>query len=107
MINTLIKIYNNRVYTNFQNNIIPKNNESFICLSVILLDSNFVNSDKQYYLQTFVAECKKVKKTTNKIINRINEDLEWSESNDDKCQSLCLKLVFNFYMLYSISVCYF
>ena len=85
MINTLIKIYNNRVYTNFQNNIIPKNNESFICLSVILLDSNFVNSDKQYYLETFFAECKKVKKTTNKIINRINEDLEWSESDDDKC----------------------
>ena len=46
------------MYTNFQNNIIPKNNESFICLSVILLDSNFVNSDKQYYLETFFAECK-------------------------------------------------
>ena len=33
-----IKIYNNRVYTNFQNNKIPRDNEYCACLSVILLD---------------------------------------------------------------------
>ena len=44
-----VKIYNNRVDTNFQHNEIPKDNEYFACLSVILLDSIFVNSDKEYY----------------------------------------------------------
>ena len=44
-----IKIYNNKVYTNFQHNKIPKDNEYCACLSVILVDSIFVNSDKEYY----------------------------------------------------------
>ena len=48
------------MYTYFQNNKIPKNNKYFICLSVTLLDSNFVNSKKQYYPETFLAECKNV-----------------------------------------------
>ena len=47
-IKTKIKIYNNRVYTNFQHNKIPKDNEYCACLPVILLDSIFVNSDKEY-----------------------------------------------------------
>ena len=34
------KIYNDRVYTNFQHKI-PKDNEYYACLSVILLDSIF------------------------------------------------------------------
>ena len=55
-IKTNIKIYNNRVYTNFQDNKIPKDKEYFACLSVILLDSIFVNSDKEYYLQMLLEE---------------------------------------------------
>ena len=31
------KIYNNRVYTNFQHNKIPKDNEYCACLSAIIL----------------------------------------------------------------------
>ena len=54
---TKVKIYNDKVYTNFQNNKIPKDNEYCACLSVILLDSIFVNSNKEYYLQIFL-ECK-------------------------------------------------
>ena len=54
---TKIKIYNNRVYTNFQHNKIPKHNEYCACLSVTLLDSIFVNSDKEYYPQ-ILLECK-------------------------------------------------
>ena len=42
-----IKIYNGKVYSNFQNNKIPKNNEHCTCFSVILLDSIFVNSKKR------------------------------------------------------------
>ena len=47
-IKTKIKIYNDKVYTNFQHNKMPKDNEYCACLSVILLDSIFVNSDKEY-----------------------------------------------------------
>ena len=57
-IKTKITIYNDEVYTNFQNNKIPKDNEYFTCLSVILLDSVLVNSDKKYYSQRFLKECK-------------------------------------------------
>ena len=57
-IETKIKIYNNRANTNFQHNKIIKDNEYFVCLSVILLDSSFVNSDKEYYPQILLDECK-------------------------------------------------
>ena len=40
-IKTKKKIYNDRVYTNFQHNKIPKGNEYCACLSVMLLDSFF------------------------------------------------------------------
>ena len=42
-IKTKIKICNDRVYTNFQQNKIPNDNGYCACLSAILLDSIFVN----------------------------------------------------------------
>ena len=39
-------------------NIIPKDNEYCSCLSVTLSDSIFVNSDKEFYPQIFLEECK-------------------------------------------------
>ena len=78
-IKTKIKIYNDKVYANFQNNKIPKDNDYFTCLSVILLDSIFVNSNKKYYPQIFLKECKYVIKKINTII----EDLELREFDDD------------------------
>ena len=75
-----IKIYNNRVYTNFQLNKVPKDNEYCVCLFVILLDSIFVNSNKEYYPQIFLEECKYAIK---KKVNTTNEDLELSESDDE------------------------
>ena len=39
-------------------NKIPKDNEYCTCLPVILLDSIFFNSDKEYYPQTFLEEFK-------------------------------------------------
>ena len=65
-------IYNNRVYSNFQHNEIPKDSEYFAYLSIILLDSVFVNSDKEYYPQILLEECKYVIKKK-KIVNTINE----------------------------------
>ena len=82
-IKTKRKIYNNRVYTNFQHNKIPKDNEYFVCLSVILLDSVFVNSDKEYYPQILLEECKKYAIKNKKVVYTINEDLELSESHDE------------------------
>ena len=55
-IKTKINIYSNRVYANFRYNKIPKDNEYCTCLSVILLDSIFVNSNKKYYPQIFLEE---------------------------------------------------
>ena len=81
-IKTKINIYNDKVYTNFQHNKIPKDNEYCACLSVILLDSIFINSDKEYYPQIFLEECKYVIKNK-KLVNAINEDLELSESDDE------------------------
>ena len=57
-----------------------KINEYCLCLSVILLDSIFVNSDKEYYPQIFLEEFKYMIKDR-KIINTINDDLELTESN--------------------------
>ena len=79
---TNIKIYNDRIYTNFQHNKIPKDDESCACLSVILLDSLFVNLDKEYYPLIFLEECKYATKNK-KIVNTINEHLELSDEFDE------------------------
>ena len=81
-IKTKIKIYNDKVYTNFQDNKIPKDNEYFACQSAILLDSIFVNSNKECYPQIFLEECKYIIKDKT-IVNTINKDLKLSESDDE------------------------
>ena len=81
-----IKIYNERVYTNFQHNKIPKDNEYCACSSVILLDSIFADSDKEYYLQILLEECKYAIKNKT-IVNTINKDLELSASNESDDES--------------------
>ena len=88
-IKTKIKIYNSRVYTNFRHNEIPKDNEYFACLSVILLNSIFVNLDKEYYPHIFLGE-RKYSIRNKKIVNTINEDLELSESNDESIESMII-----------------
>ena len=81
-IKTKIKIYNAKVYTNFQRNKIPKDNEYCACLSVILLDFVFVHSNKEYYPQIFLEECKYAIKDR-KIVNTISEHLKLIESDDE------------------------
>ena len=80
-IKTKIKIYNNRVSTNFQGNKIPKDNECCACLSVTLLDS-VVKIDNDYYPQIYLEECKYAVKNK-KIMNTINEELNLDESDDE------------------------
>ena len=81
-VKTKIKLYNYRLHKNFQNNKIPKDKEYCTYLSVILLDSIFVSSDKDYYPQIFLEEWKYVIKDR-KIVSSISEDLELSECNDE------------------------
>ena len=82
-IKTKIKICNDRAYANFQYNKMPKGNEYYPCLSVILLDSILVNSDKECFPQIFLEECKYMMKNR-ELMNTINEDLVLSKSNDDE-----------------------
>ena len=80
-IKTKIKIYVNSIITNFHNKKIPKEKESCKCLSVIMIDS-VTKSNKKYYPQTLLEECKYVQEKI-KTENYINEELEESDSNDE------------------------
>ena len=52
---------NGKINTNFHDNKIPKEGSQFICLTVILIHSVF-RTDKIYYSQVFLEECKYVVK---------------------------------------------
>ena len=58
----------------------PKENASYKCLPLIMLDS-VISVTKKHYLQTFLEECKyEIKK--NKTENLINDDLDPSSSDN-------------------------
>ena len=74
-IKTKVNSYADKVNTNFQSNTIPKENESYKCLSLIMLDS-VIRVSKKYYPQTLLEECKyKIKK--NKMEKVIYDDLDY------------------------------
>ena len=58
-IKTKCRVNNDRVNTNFQGKKAPKENASYKCLSVIMLDS-VIRVNKKYYSQTLLEECKYV-----------------------------------------------
>ena len=76
-----VKMYDNKVNTNFQVKETPKGDSSYKCLSMIILDS-VVKVGKKYYPQVFLEECKYIKRK-NKMFNYINDDLEKTSSDDD------------------------
>ena len=78
-IKTKIKIYGDKVNTNFQGKKVPKENASYKCLSLIMLDS-VIRVNKKYYPQTLLEECKYVIRK-NKLKNLINSDLSLSSSD--------------------------
>ena len=80
-IKTKIKIYEDRVNTNFQGKKVPKENASHKCLSLIMLDS-IIRVNKKYYPQTILEECKYIYTTKNKMENLINNDLYLSSSDE-------------------------
>ena len=76
-----IKSYGDKVNTNFQSKKTPKENVSYKCLPLIMLDS-VIRVSKKYYPQILLEECKyEIKKT--KIENLINDDLEQSSSDEE------------------------
>ena len=80
-IKTKIKLYGDKVNTNFQGKKIPKENASYKCLSLIMLDSA-IRANKKYYPQTLLEECK-YEITKSKIENLINDDLDPSLSDNE------------------------
>ena len=77
-IKTKIKMFEDRVNTNCQGKKVPKDNASYKCLSLIMLDS-VIRVNKKYYPQTLLEERKYVIRK-NKMENLINNDLNFSSS---------------------------
>ena len=51
-----LKMYEDRVNTNFQGKKVPKENFSYKCLSLLMLDSA-IRVNKKYYPQTLLEKC--------------------------------------------------
>ena len=78
-------MYENRVHTNFQSKNVSKENASYKCLSLIMLDY-VIKVNKKYYQQTLLEECKYVIRK-NKMENFINDDLDLSSSDESDNES--------------------
>ena len=79
-IKTKIKPYGDKVSTNFQGKKVTRENVSYKCLLLIILNS-VIRVNKKYYPQRLFEERKyKIKK--NKMENLINDDLELSLSHN-------------------------
>ena len=91
-IKTKIKMYEDRVNTNFQGKKVPKENASYKCLSLIVLDS-VIRVNKKNTIHTvhtihtiFLEECKYVIRK-NKMENLINDDLDLGSSDESDSES--------------------
>ena len=84
-IKTKIKMYEDRVNTNFQGKKVSKENASYKCLSLIMLDS-VIRVNRKYYPQIFLEECKYVIRK-NKMENLINDDLDLNSSDESDSES--------------------
>ena len=73
-------MYEDRVNTNFQGKKVSKENASYKCLSLIMLDS-VIRVNKKYYPQTLLEECKYVIRK-NKVENLIYDELDLSSSDE-------------------------
>ena len=63
----------------------PKENASYKCLSLIILDS-IIRANKRYYPQALLKQCKLVIKK-NKMENLLNDDLDLSLSDESDNES--------------------
>ena len=74
-------MYEDKVKTNFQGKEVPKEDASYNCLSLIVLESVIRVSNK-YYPQTLFEECKCIIKK-NKIENLTDDDLYLISSDSE------------------------
>ena len=84
-IKTKIKMYGDKVNTKFQGKKVPKENTSYKCISLIMLDS-VIRVNKKYYPETLLEKCKYVIRK-NKMENLINNDLSLSSSDESDNES--------------------
>ena len=80
-IKTQIKTYSDITITSFHNKKMSKEKVRCKCLSVTILDS-VIESDKKYYPQTFLEECKYVQGKI-KFEKYIDEELDSDSDNDE------------------------
>ena len=73
-------MYGDKVNSNFQGKKVLKENVSYKCLPLIILDS-LIRVNKKYYPQTLLEECKYVTRK-NKMENLINNDLSLSSPGE-------------------------
>ena len=78
-------MYEDRVNTNFQGKEVPKEDASYKCLSLIVLEY-VIRVSKKYYPQRLLEECKYVTRK-NKMENLINDDLNLSSSDESDNES--------------------
>ena len=84
-INIKIKSYGDKINANVRGKKIPKENASYKCLSLIMLDS-VIKANKKYYPQALLEQCKyEIKK--NKMENLINDNLDLSSSDESDNES--------------------
>ena len=84
-IKTQIKTCRNKVNRNFQGQKVPKENASYKCISLIMLDSVF-RVNKKHYPETLFKKCKYVIRK-NKMDNLTNHDLSLSSSDESDNES--------------------
>ena len=78
-------MYGDKVNTSFQGKEVPKENASYKCLSLIMLDS-VIKMNKKIYLQTLLEERKYVIRK-NKMDSLINNDLSLSSPDESDSES--------------------
>ena len=84
-IKTKIKLYGDKINTNFRGKKMHKENAAYKCLSLLMLDS-VIRANKKYYSPTFLEECKhEIEK--NKQENLINDDVYLSSSDESDSES--------------------
>ena len=81
-IKTKIQLYGGEVYTNFQGKKLPKENASYKCVSLTILES-VIRANKKCYPQTLLVECKYLIRK-NKMGNFVNDDLSSSDESDNE-----------------------
>ena len=84
-IKSKIRSYGNEIKTNFQKKGIPKENVSYKCLSVMMLES-VVKVKKKHHHQTFLEEYKYEikKKNMENLINDDSDSSSFDKSENDE-----------------------